>query len=115
MGTDTALEANLRISIIGFSQSRVYQELLSESPISHDRTLAGPRSLVLHSERKIQPLALVATIHIRITKPKITNKFDMEIASTKNPTKVTIHGGNTVLDAYVMHSILKFMCGSDLK
>ena len=87
MGTNTALEANLGISIIGFGQSRVYQEFFSESPISHDQTLTGPRSLVLHSEKKIQPLALVATVHIRITKPKITNKFVMELASTKNPNK----------------------------
>ena len=87
MGTNKALKANLRISIIGFSQSRVYQEFLSKSPISHDRALTGPRSLVLHSEQKIQPLALIATIHIRILKPKITNKFVMELASTKNPKK----------------------------
>ena len=87
MGTNTTLEANLGISIIGFSQLRVYQEFLSESPISHDRALTRARSLVLHSEQKIQPLALVATVDIRITKPKITNKFVMELASTKNPNK----------------------------
>ena len=87
MVTNKALKANLRISIIGFSQSRVYQEFLSKSPISHDRALTGPRSLVLHSEQKIQPLALIATIHIRILKPKITTKFVMELASTKNPKK----------------------------
>ena len=87
VGTNKALKANLGISIIGFSQSRVYQEFLSKSPISHDRALTKPRSLVLHSEQKSQPLALIATVHIRILKPKITNKFVMELASTKNPKK----------------------------
>ena len=52
MGANTALEANLGISIIGFGQSRVYQEFFSESPISHNRALTGPRSLVVHSEHK---------------------------------------------------------------